>query len=133
MDNSDLKRIYIVDDDSDIRKMLSFLLRGAGYEVVGQATDGTDLLKKLKQAKPSIVMLDINMPGANGLDLLNEIHEVYGHLKVVMITGSSSSKDVETAIKRGASGYIIKPFNTGQVVQNIERAIASAKSERKAK
>ena len=128
-----LKRIFIVDDDPDIRKMLSLILRSAEYEVVGQASDGIDILKKLLIATPSVVLLDINMPGTSGLDVLEEILKTYSHIKVVMISGSSSSDDVKTAITRGASGYIVKPFNTGQVVQNIERAIASAKAESKAR
>jgi len=128
-----LKRIFIVDDDPDIRKMLSLILRSAEYEIVGQASDGVDILKKIMLATPSVILLDINMPGTSGLDVLEEILKTYSHIKVVMISGSSSSADVQTAITRGAAGYIVKPFNTAQVVQNVERAVASAKAEKGAK
>ena len=133
MSGKSLKRIFIVDDDPDIRKMLSLILRSAEYEIVGQASDGVDILKKIMLATPSVILLDINMPGTSGLDVLEEILKTYSHIKVVMISGSSSSADVQTAITRGAAGYIVKPFNTAQVVQNVERAVASAKAEKGAK
>ena len=125
MASSDSKRIFIVDDDQDIRKILSLILRSELYDVVGQASNGVDILQKLLVAKPDIVLLDINMPGTSGLDVLEEIKKVYGHIKVIMISSSSNSEDVKTAVCRGASGYIVKPFNTGQVLQNIQRAIAA--------
>lgn len=125
------KRIFVIDDDPDIRQMLSFLLRGVGYELVGQAGDGVDILLKIKKAKPSIVLLDINMPGVSGLDVLVEILETYPHVKVIMISGSSSSEDVQTAIRRGAAGYIVKPFNTAHVTKNIEHALAATDNDKK--
>ena len=128
-EKSPMRRIYIIDDDSDIRQMLSFILRGEGYETVGQASDGVDIMLKIKAATPAIVLLDINMPGVSGLDILKDIRETYPRIKVIMISGSSSSEDVQKAIKLGASGYVVKPFNTGQVVGNIERAIGTQKKK----
>lgn len=127
-----LKRILIVDDDSDIRQMLKLLLRNEGYDIVGEASSGMELNKKIQKTQPGIILLDISMPGSSGLDVLEEIIQEFSDIKVVMISGSSSSADVQTAIKRGAVGYIVKPFNTNNVVQNVQRAIQVAVNERAA-
>lgn len=130
MPDHKLKRILIVDDDADIRQMLKLLLRAEDFEVVGEASSGMELNKKILKTKPGIILLDISMPGTSGLDVLEEILKEFSDIKVVMISGSSSSEDVQTAIKRGASGYIVKPFNTNNVVQNVQRAIQAAVNQR---
>jgi len=115
--------ILIVDDDSMIRQTLRILLRDAGFEVLGEASDGIKAMELLKKHKPGIVLLDINMPGSSGLDVLNDMHTEYPDIEVVMISGSASAEDVKTAVERGAAGYIVKPFNVKNVVQNIKRAL----------
>ncbi len=115
--------ILIVDDDSMIRQALRILLRDSGFEVVGEAHDGIKAMEMLKKHKPGIVLLDINMPGSSGFDVLNDIHAENPETEVVMISGSASAEDVKTAMERGAAGYIVKPFNVKNVIQNIKRAL----------
>jgi len=121
-----LKRILIVDDDAIIRQTLRLLLRESGFEVVGEAHDGLRAMSLINKHKPGIVMLDINMPGASGLDVLTDIHSGYPNIEVIMISGSAQAEDVKTAVERGAAGYIVKPFNVKNVVQNVTRAIQLA-------
>jgi len=115
--------ILIVDDDSMIRQALRILLRDAEFEVVGEAHDGMKAMEMIRKLDPGIVLLDINMPGSSGLDVLNDIHAEYPETEVVMISGSASAEDVKTAVERGAAGYIVKPFNVKNVIQNIKRAL----------
>jgi len=124
-----LKRILIVDDDPDIRQLLKMMLRIEGYDVVGEASNGMDVMKKIEKTMPGIVLLDICMPGSSGFEVLEQVLDKHKELKVIMISGSSTSEDVARAIKKGAAGYIVKPFNTKNVVQNIQRAIQSAVTE----
>ena len=123
---SALKRVLIVDDDQDIRLALRALLRDAGYEVVGEAGDGIKAMELMAKHKPAITLLDITMPGVSGLDVLKDIKENYILTKVVMISGEATSDYVTEALKRGATGFIVKPFNFNNVMKNIERALAEA-------
>jgi len=121
-----LKRVLIVDDDADIRLALRALLRDAGYEVVGEAPDGIKAMALVEKHKPAIVLLDICMPGTSGLDVMLEIKEILPLTKVVMISGDATSEHVTTAMERGASGFIVKPFNFNNVIKNLERALIDA-------
>lgn len=123
---SALKRVLIVDDDQDIRLALRALLRDAGYEVIGEAPDGMKAMALVEKHKPSIVLLDILMPGTSGLDVLVEVLEGFPLTKVVMISSDATSDHVTTALERGASGFIVKPFNFNNVLKNIERALVEA-------
>jgi len=121
-----LKKILVVDDDPIIRQTLRVLLRDAGFEVVGEAGDGIKAMEILESQKVGVVLLDIDMPGSSGLDVLCEIHEAYPSIEVVMLSGNANVEDVKTAKERGAAGYIVKPFNVNNVIQNINRAIQLA-------
>ena len=66
------------------------------------------------------------MPGGSGLDVLIDIHNEFPDTEVIMISASANAEDVQTAVQRGAAGYIVKPFNVKNVVQNINRAIQTA-------
>ena len=122
-----LKRVLIVDDDQDIRLALRVLLRDAGFEVVGDAVNGMKAMELMEKHKPAIVLLDISMPGISGLDVMLDIKKEHPLTKIVMISGDATSEHVTTALERGASGFIVKPFNFNNVVKNIERALADAK------
>jgi len=124
---TDLKRVLIVDDDQDIRLALRALLRDAGYEMVGDAAEGTRALELMEKHKPRLVMLDIVMPGISGLEVLSKIKKDYPLTQVVMISGDATSGHVKKAMELGASGFIVKPFNFNNVIKNIERALLDAK------
>ena len=121
-----LKKILIVDDETIIRQTLRVILRSENYEVVGEAHDGIKAMELIKKHQPGIVLLDINMPGSSGLDVLIDIHKEFPDTEVIMISASANAEDVQTAVQRGAAGYIVKPFNVKNVVQNINRAIQAA-------
>lgn len=127
------RRILIVDDDNIIRETLRILLRANEYDVVGEASDGIKAMEMMKKHKPSVVLLDISMPGASGLDVLSEIQEKYPETAVVMISGEAKSETVKSAVELGAIGYIVKPFNTANVVQNLERALKVGLANRRKK
>ena len=127
-----LKKILIVDDEAIIRQTLRVILRNENYEVMGEAHDGIQAMELVKKLQPGIVLLDINMPGSSGLDVLTEIHKEFPNIEVIMISGSATAEDVKTAMERGAAGYIVKRFNVKYVVQNINRAIQAAVRKKQA-
>src|SRR3990167_4778867 len=102
-------RVLLADDHSLFRKGLASLLSSdKGFKVVGEAQDGTDALNKAKDLKPDLVLMDVYMPGGNGLEATRRIKEALPSVKVVILTVSDEDKNLFEAIKCGAHGYLLK-------------------------
>ncbi|MBF0466575.1 MAG: response regulator [Nitrospirae bacterium] len=119
-------RILIVDDDPDIRTLLSFQLKKLGHSVL-TAADGYSALNKILQFIPDIVLLDIEMPGINGIETLKRIRtfDALKNTPVIMISAHSEQNYIIDTIKSGASDYILKPFNIGLLLGKINTWINS--------
>ena len=120
--NINKARILIADDEPVIRNILSRKLIGEGYECT-EASDGTRALNELKTCTFDLVLLDINMPGKSGTDVLREMRAKYPDTAVIMITAIS---DVGTAIKSmkmGAHDYVIKPVDLKMLLVSVDRAL----------
>ncbi len=114
-------RILLVDDESILRNILKNVLRNEGYSVVGEAGDGVAALELCRGLKPDLVLLDINMPGVDGLDVLQAIRRYFPSIKVIMVSAYGSLDRVSSAISSGAVGFVVKPFNAASVIKQIER------------
>jgi two-component system nitrate/nitrite response regulator NarL len=102
-------RILIVDDHPLARQAVRTLLEDEeGYIIIGEATNGLDALKACEQLRPDVVLLDIHMPGINGLETTRLIKEQNARIKVVILSVSDAVTDLFTAIKNGAQGYLLK-------------------------
>jgi NarL family two-component system response regulator LiaR len=113
-------RILVVDDQTVVREGLAAIL--ANYpevEVVGQASDGIQALEIIKQAKPNVVLLDLVMPGLDGLATIPKIREIAPNARILVVTSFAESDRVYQAIKAGALGYILKDATREQLVQAI--------------
>ncbi len=115
-------KILIVDDNDMMRTLLRGILRSENYEIIGEAKNGMLALDFITRAKPDIVLLDVMMPEMDGLETLLNIKEKHPEIVVVMITGNPSKENVEESIQGGASGFIIKPFNSAKVLDTLNRA-----------
>ena len=115
-------KILIVDDNDLIRTLLRGILRAEDCEIIGEARNGTLALDFIEKSKPDMVFLDVMMPEMDGLEALQSIKRLYPEIIVVMITGSPSKDNVQESIQGGASGFIIKPFNSAKVVETLHRA-----------
>lgn len=113
-----------------IRMLLRTILNDAGYKVVGEASTGESGMEMLTRLKPHIVFLDVLMPDSNGVDILAKIQEKAPQTIVLMVTGKRDAETVQTSIQRGAKGFIIKPFNSGTVLDAVKGAVARAAAER---
>ena len=101
--------MLIVDDDASIRKMLAEYLSGHGYEVY-QADSGEAMRARMAQAAPSVVLLDIGLPGEDGLTLARFLRERY-RVGIIMVTGAGDVVDRVAGLEVGADDYIAKPFD----------------------
>ena len=116
-------RIVIAEDEAIIRLDLRAMLQEEGYEVVGEAGDGETALELASDLRPDLVILDIFMPGMDGLTAAARISE--RELSAVLILTAFSQRDlVEQATKTGAMAYLVKPFEKSDLVPAIELAIA---------
>lgn len=117
-----MPKILIVDDNDMMRTLLRGILRSESYEIIGEAKNGAIALDVIAKNKPDIVFLDVIMPEMDGLETLQNIKSNYPEIVVVMITGNPSKENVEESIQGGASGFIIKPFNSAKVLDTLSRA-----------
>lgn len=120
------KRVVIVNDNESIRMVLRAIVRQAGLQVVGEARDGNGALEVIERCNPDLVCLDVLMPGRDGIEVLGELKRRHPHVRVLMITGKADRETVETMIREGASGIVVKPFNAARVIETIRGAFGLA-------
>ena len=116
----DKLKILIIDDDTDLRSVLQKFLQGQGFKAES-ASDGPGGLKLIEGEEFHIVILDIYMPGMDGLKVLNKIKKAHPSTKVIMLTAADGIKIAEDAVRSGASEYITKPFNLNFLLETIEK------------
>jgi len=115
MDNP--STILIVDDDRDIRTLLADYLESNGYRTIS-AADGTGMWKALDDARPDLIVLDLNMPGDDGLTLCRKLRAT-SSLPVIMLTARNEPLDRILGLEMGADDYLPKPFNPRELVARI--------------
>ena len=116
-----MAKILIVDDAAFMRMMLKDIVTKAGYEVCGEAKDGNEAIKKVKELNPDIVTLDITMPEKDGISALKEIHSEFPDIKCIMCSAMGQSAMVIEAIQSGALDFIVKPFQAEKIVSTLEK------------
>ncbi len=119
------KRVLIVDDSAYLRLMIKKVLSQAGYEVVGEASDGEQAIQLYKELKPDLVTMDVVMPRKNGLEALQEIFTIDPNACVVIITALGHEPLIKRAIRLGAKNFVIKPFKPNELIKSVESALAS--------
>ena len=113
--------VLIVDDNEIMRSLLKAILREEPYEVVGEARDGISALESLARLTPDIVLLDVVMPEIDGIEVLRNARRDHPDTAVIMVTGNASAENVQEALKSGAAGSVVKPFNAAKVVDALAR------------
>ncbi len=114
------KIILVIDDEAQIRRFLKIGLESQGYDVV-EAESGEDGITLAVMKKPDIILLDLNLPGMNGIDVLKKLREWY-QSPIIILTVRESEQDKIELLDNGADDYITKPFNMGELLARI-RAI----------
>ncbi len=118
------KRIMTVDDSASIRQMVSFTLKGAGYEVV-EAVDGKDALTKVNGTPVNMVITDLNMPNLDGIGLIRALRgrPDFKFVPIVMLTTESQDTKKQEGRAAGATGWIVKPFQAEQLLQVVKKVL----------
>lgn len=113
-------RILIVEDNAALRQLLAGLFTNAGHEVVAMIEDGSDRVEaEIARTQPDIVCLDYNLPGRDGITILQSIQASAPQIDVLFMTGSDEAGIAERAADAGASGFIRKPFGQAQIVREL--------------
>lgn len=113
-------KIMIADDHSMVREGLKSLLELEGdIEVIAEAVDGLDCLEKLGEHKPDVLLLDINMPNMNGLDVLKELKARKSKIKVLMLTVHNETEYLMRAVDIGINGYVLKDSESAELKRAI--------------
>ena len=118
-------RILIVDDTLFMRTLLKNILSSGGHEIVGEAEDGDVGVNKYRELKPDLVTMDVVMPKMNGIEALKAIKALDANAKVIMCTAVGQEQMVKLAIKSGARGYIVKPFQAPKVLEEIGNVLGA--------
>jgi DNA-binding response OmpR family regulator len=123
-----MSRILIVDDDIELRENIADILQDVGFETV-EAPNGQAALNLIDGEDFSLVLLDMVMPGMNGVDALTEIKRRKPQTRVIMITAFATVQSAVNAIQKGASDYITKPFKIEELVATTGRVLEEARFE----
>lgn len=125
-----MARIHIVDDDADIRQLVTYWLIEEGHEV-SAAPDGEATVDKLVSDPPDLLILDIMMPKVDGYEVLKNL-ESYGaaeSTKILILSAKSSEQDRELGLQLGADQYMIKPFEPEELVATVKQILTLTKDE----
>ena len=122
-------KVLLVDDNDLMRTLLRGILRSESCQVVGEAKNGLIALDLIERVLPDVVFLDVMMPEMDGLEALQNIKEKHPEIRVIMITGNPSVENVQESIQGGASGFIVKPFNTAKVLDTLHKTLDNMSRE----
>ena len=119
-----MPKILAVDDSSSMRQMVSFTLKGAGYDVV-EAVDGQDALNKAKSQQFDLIVTDVNMPVMDGITFIKNLRAEpnYKFTPMLMLTTESAADKKTEGKAAGATGWIVKPFNPDQLINTIKKVL----------
>jgi putative two-component system response regulator len=118
-----IPHLLVVDDDVDLRRLMVRFLSRRGFELV-EAGSGAEALVALAQTRPDLVLLDLNLPGMNGLDFIPEALELDPSVGIVMLTGESDAATATRCLRAGALDFVAKPFELADLDAIVRRSLA---------
>ena len=120
-DSDDKIRVMVVDDHPMWRDAVERDLQAAGFDVVGVAADGTQALARFPAARPQVVVLDLQIPGPNGVEVTAEVLRQDPSARVLILSASGEQADVLEAVKAGATGYLVKSASREELISAVRR------------
>ena len=118
----DFVNILVVDDSPIITRKLTMMMELLGYKVVKSAATGREAIAAYRACRPDVVTMDITMPDMDGIEATRAIVDEFPDAKIVMVTSHGQEKMVFDALKAGAKGYVLKPFDGQKVHEAIQKA-----------
>lgn len=119
--------ILLIDDEAQIRKLLSITLQSNGYKVY-EASTGKEGLTQVASHPPDLVLLDLGLPDQSGHEVLQHLREWYSN-PIIIVSVQNSEEDIVKALDNGADDYLIKPFRTGELLARIRSALRKTSHE----
>ena len=122
----DTAKVLVVDDEPEITEIVESFLTEAGYKVT-TANSGSEAIKKAKEFKPDVILLDIMMPGTNGYDVCQQLKKdpVFANTPVIFLTGKDREEDKGRSFKAGGDMYIKKPFSCERLLEIVNIVLMS--------
>lgn len=119
------KTILIIEDDKFLRQLISQKLFKEGYDV-SEAVDGEEGLKKIREEKPGLILLDLILPGIDGFEVLSQMRkeQEIAHIPIIILSNLGQKEDVEKGLNLGAVDYLIKAhFTPGEIIEKVKNAL----------
>jgi two-component system chemotaxis response regulator CheY len=113
----------IVDDEGHVRTFLRMILREAGVETTWEAANGVEALQVATEHRPELILLDLNMPIAGGLDTLRRLQEDHAETPVIIVTSQNQLQTVQDAARLGAVGYILKQNPKDEILRTLRETL----------
>lgn len=117
------KRVLVTDDTAFMRFLMQKILTENGYDVVGEADNGKAAVRMYEELRPDLVTMDITMPILNGVEALKRIRALDSEARVLMVSALGQRTMVMQALREGARGFLVKPFEQEKVLRAVEEAL----------
>ncbi|NLW47785.1 MAG: response regulator [Firmicutes bacterium] len=117
-------KVLVVDDAAFMRMMIKDILRKGGFEVVGEAEDGSKAVEKYKELRPDLVTMDITMPDMDGITAVKEIRKLDADAQIIMCSAMGQQAMVIDAIQAGAKDFVVKPFQPERVLEAVRKVLS---------
>jgi two-component system nitrogen regulation response regulator NtrX len=114
----------IVEDQPEVTRLLAALLHQAGYDTAA-ATDGDDALAQAAERRPDVALLDLTLPGVDGISVLRALRDLHPGLPSIILTGHGSPDRAGAAMRNGAFDFLTKPFHKAELLATIAKALTS--------
>jgi two-component system response regulator YesN len=130
-----MMKVIIIDDEYLVRERLKSCIHWneLGYEIAGEASDGEDGLKLVREVKPQLAIVDINMPFIDGLNFSSIVHQEYPDIKIIILTGYSNFEYARSALQAGVTNYLLKPIHKDELVAVLVKLKTAIEKEMKVK
>jgi DNA-binding NarL/FixJ family response regulator len=118
--------VFLVDDVPELRELIRFGIEGdPGFEVVGEAGDGRSAIEGISETRPAAVLLDLSMPDMDGFEAIPEIRDSVPEIAIVILSGFSADRMSDSALERGADGYVEKGTPIAELRRTTRRAVSA--------
>jgi two-component system chemotaxis response regulator CheY len=118
-----MAKVLICDDSCFMRMVLRKVLLDHGHEIVGEAENGIEAIQLFRKHRPDIITMDITMPKLDGIGAVAIVHEEDPLTRIIMVTAIGQRAVIMDALKAGASDFIVKPFDSEQVIRTINKVL----------
>jgi len=114
-----MKKVLVVDDAAFMRLTLKTMLEKNGFEVIGEANNGSKAIEMYKELNPELVTMDITMPDMDGIEALDQIIKFDSNAKIIMLSAMGQETRIKEAVLKGAKGFIVKPFKEDYLIKAL--------------